>query len=358
MSTQEPVIITPIPAPAAVPNGDSHVAASASGASIKSTFIPVSVPNGSGGSHPKKAHSASGFSVAGAAHKDLINRGVYRSNTLGTSTFIGLRALDPLLQFALLRGTSTTRPWGEALLSRLGIASIPLIDHALITSPDTDISTTLLFPSHPGRHTLGSFLGLPTPRLILLLMATGSSLKQIFWLLRTSREEFTPSAAITVSVYNTLVNSLASLLLLAVPTSASLSPSRISLPFPYLGTLTLPLPMAVGSALYISGLTIETAAEIHRKRFKDNPSNKGAICDTGLWSKARHVNYAGYTLWRTGYALAAGGWIAGALVAAWHGWVFATRSIGLMDEYMSGRYKEKWVKYKEEVPWKMFPFIY
>lgn len=189
-------------------------------------------------------------------------------------------------------------------------------------------------------------------------MATGSSIKQIFWLLRTSREEFTPSTAVSVSIYNTLVNSLASLLILAIPTSASLYPTRVSIPFPYLGTLTLPLPMAIGTAMYISGISIETASEIHRKKFKDKPSNEGEICDTGLWAKARHVNYAGYTLWRTGYALAAGGWIAGAVVAAWHGWVFAKRSIGLMDDYMTSKYKEKWEKYKKDVPWKLVPLFY
>ncbi|KAM7186164.1 Protein of unknown function (DUF1295) domain containing protein [Naviculisporaceae sp. PSN 640] len=384
MSTHEPVVAAgPAPVVTPAPNGSSHIA---NGGQTKPTISTPDTdtdhPDGSirphhanGGthanesthangkthasSHHKKSHSSS---LAAAAKKDLITRGVYRSNPLGTSTFIGLRALDPLLQFGLLGGFGTTpgHAWGESILSRLGIPSIPLIDHALTTTPDIDISrataTSVLFPSSSSPSNKLSIL--PTPRLIIFLMATGSSIKQIFWLLRTSKEEFTPSAAISVSIYNTLVNSLASLLILAIPTSASLSPTRISLPFPYLGTLTLPLPMALGTAMYISGLAIETASEIHRKKFKDDPKNKGEICDTGLWAKARHVNYAGYTLWRTGYALAAGGWIAGALVAGWHGWVFAKRSIGLMDEYMSGRYKEKWEKYKKDVPWKLVPFVY
>ncbi|KAM7216260.1 hypothetical protein V8F06_008379 [Rhypophila decipiens] len=340
-----------------IPNGSNKTGSNGSipNGSNKTEHNGTAVPNGS---HHKKSSSPTAASISGALHKDLITRGVYKSNPLGTSTFVGLRALDPLLQFGLLGGSGLS--WGESILSRLGIPAIPFIDHALTITPDIDISSTILFPSSPSLSptSLGGLLGLPTPRLIIFLMATGSSLKQIFWLLYTSREEFTPSAAITVSVYNTLVNSLASLLLIAIPTSASLAPSRISIPLPVFGTFTLPLPMAIGSALYISGMSIETASEVHRKKFKDKPKNKGEVCTTGLWSKARHVNYAGYTLWRTGYALAAGGWIAGGLVAAWHVWGFAYRSIGLMDEYMSGRYKEKWEAYKKDVPWKLVPGIY
>ena len=110
--------------------------------------------------------------------------------------------------------------------------------------------------------------------------------------------------------------------------------------------------------LYIAGIGLETVSEIKRKHFKEDPHNKGQICDTGLWGKARHINYGGYTIWRTGYALAAGGWVAGAAVGAWHYWNFAYRSIDLMDEYMSGKYKEKWAKYKKDVPWKLFPGVY
>ncbi|KAK3318865.1 hypothetical protein B0H66DRAFT_582357 [Apodospora peruviana] len=277
------------------------------------------------------------------AAKDLINRGVYKSNPLGTSTFVGLRALDPLLQFQLLR-----HGYGEALLSSLNITPLSRIESTLLSRSVSDVDLSLL----------SSSIGLPLPRLILLLMATGSSIKQIFWLLRTSKEEFPVSAALSVSAYNTVVNSLASLLLLAASTSSALATPTLVIPIPYLGTASLSLPTAVGSMLYITGMYVEASSEIKRKNFKDDPKNKGKICDQGLWGKARHVNYAGYTLWRTGYALAAGGWIAGAAFAAWHYWTFAYRSIGLMDEYMSGRYKEQWDRYKVEVPWKLFPGVY
>jgi steroid 5-alpha reductase family enzyme len=63
----------------------------------------------------------------------------------------------------------------------------------------------------------------------------------------------------------------------------------------------------VGVGLFIAGMLIEIVAEESRKHFKANPSNKGKIDDTGLWSIVRHPNYVGYTLWRSSIMLAAVG---------------------------------------------------
>jgi steroid 5-alpha reductase family enzyme len=59
-----------------------------------------------------------------------------------------------------------------------------------------------------------------------------------------------------------------------------------------------------GVGLFIAGMLMEILAEESRKRFKANPSNKGKIDDTKLWSIVRHPNYAGYTLWHSGLLLA------------------------------------------------------
>lgn len=257
---------------------------------------------------------------------DLITRGVYRSNPVGTATFIGLRALDLPLQYQIL-----AHGWGESLVNKLGQYTIPLTPWA------TSLTT------------------LPLPRQILLFMATGSTLKQIYWLLFLSKEEFPASAAIPVSIYNTLVNSLNSLLLVTAATSAaSLSPT---LHIPGIEQ-TLSLPVVLGTVMYVTGILTETVSEIQRKTFKDDPKNKGKICNTGMWGWARHANYAGYTVWRSGYCLAAGGWFAAAGMAAWHAWTFYKRSIPILDDYMSDRYGEQWKKYKADVPYMLFPGIY
>ena len=110
--------------------------------------------------------------------------------------------------------------------------------------------------------------------------------------------------------------------------------------------------------MYISGMAIETLTERTRKKFKDDEKNDGKLCREGLWNKARHINYGGYTLWRAGYAMAAGGWIPALGVAAFHIWHFVSRSTVFMSEYMQSRYGEQWEKYKKEVPYLLIPGIY
>lgn len=267
---------------------------------------------------------------------DLIARGVKGPSPLGTSTFIGLRALDPLLQYSIL-----AHGLGTGFLAKLGISTIPL-SAAVVTRTGFKIIDQL---------------GLPLERLILLGMAVGSATKQIFWLTYISQEEFQPKPAVIVSAFNSLCNSANSLLLLTTATSAALSTKPLTVPVP--GTRAkLSLPVAVGTVLYILGILLETGSELQRKSFKDKPEHKGKLCREGLWSWARHINYTGYTLWRGGYALAAGGWVAGTAVVAFHVHNFIGNGIVSLDYYMSRRYKDQWGRYKEDVKWKLVPWIY
>lgn len=265
---------------------------------------------------------------------DLISRGVYRSNPLGTATFIGLRALDPLLQYEIL-----AKGLGEGILSAVGLAAVPIGAASL----------------HAGGALLDR-LGLPLPRAIILGMAVGSAAKQIFWLTYLSREEFPVSAALPVCFYNTFVDSANSLLAVTAATTAALA-SGPDVPVPFTGR-AVSLPIAVGAVMYVAGIAVETIAEIQRKRFKDQPENKGKVCRTGLWSLARHINYGGYVMWRTGYALAAGSWPAALVMAAFQSHDFATRAVVVMDDYMGSRYSDQWKQYKSDVQWVLFPGLY
>jgi steroid 5-alpha reductase family enzyme len=182
-------------------------------------------------------------------------------------------------------------------------------------------------------------------------MSAAASLKQIFWLLAIGREELTPGASAAVGIFNGAFNSLNALLFLWSATS----------PFSSFSTslgLPLPAPMLAGAALFTLGIALETLPEIQRKRFKENPANKGKVCDAGVWGWVRHPNYGGYALWRTGYALAAGGLAFGLVMGAWQMWHFATDSVVFMDEYMQKRYGEQWEGHKKRVRWLLVPGIY
>jgi len=246
-----------------------------------------------------------------AAHEkspyDLINRGVKRPNLLGTSIFVGFRALDPLLQYGIL-----THQVGSSLLGKVGLQQLPM---GLGTNTGTVIDK----------------LGLSPYRLILLAMATGSAVKQIYWLLFTAEEEFPASAAVPVVIYNTLFNSVNSLIFTCALSSASLSSNET---FPQ-------TPLIVGSVLYATGILTETIAEIQRRNFKRDPKNKGKAYTGGLWSIARHINYTGYSFWRGGYSLAAGGWGWGTFVLSFLLADFNFRAIPVLDEYCSSRVSDE-----------------
>lgn len=261
--------------------------------------------------------------MASDDHKQFIQRGSYGSNPLGTATFVGLRSLDPILQYQILTH-------GTAIVSKLGLTALPSLSGLSLAS-------------------------LPLPSQIILGMAAGSAAKQVFWLLYLSNEEMVPGTAVGVSIYNSLVNSIMSLLLITASSSAVLARPSVAIPFT---SRTLSLPIALGTVLYAVGIAAETVAEVQRKRFKDDPANKGKVCAAGLWSWVRHPNYGAYSVWRTGYALAAGSWPAAALVAAWHGYTFVANSIPELDGYMSGRYAEQWWQYKKDVPYLLFPGIF
>lgn len=269
-------------------------------------------------------------------NKDLIRRGVKQPSPLGTASFVGLRALDPLLQYQIL-----AHGLGTGFLARLGLSTVHL-STAVITRTGIKLIDQL---------------GLPLERLVLLGMAVGSAAKQIFWLTYLSQEEFPVKSAVIVSVYNTFCNSFNSLLLLTAATSAALWTKPFTVPVPG-SSSRLSLPVVLGTAMYVVGMILETGSEMQRKSFKSKPENKGKLCREGMWSWARHINYGGYTLWRGGYALAAGGWIAGAVFASLQAWHFTQNGMVSLDYYMSRRYKDQWGRYKEDVTWKLVPGVY
>jgi protein-S-isoprenylcysteine O-methyltransferase Ste14 len=242
-------------------------------------------------------------SSAGKTHKNkLILRGIKQSSPLGTGLFLGLRTLDPLLQYGILAKGIASRA-----IHKLGGKTLP-------QGPPVMTGTFL------------DGLALSPYRLILLGMAAGSALKQNYWLVAICQEQFPPLSAIEVSVFNAVFNSVNSLLFTCSLTSASTNGEH----FPQ-------TPLLVGATLYAVGIFTETFSEWQRLQFKKKSANKGKVYTGGLFSLARHINYAGYTMWRAGYALAAGGWTWGAIVGAFFSYNFISDGIPELNRYCQER---------------------
>lgn len=256
---------------------------------------------------------------------DLAERGVQGSSPLGTSTFVGLRAIEPLFQRWLL----LTSPLTTTILPTLGFHGP--------------------FPPPPANHltstNLVTTLGLDlTPfQTLIFLMSVVAAAKQIFWILTTSKEKMSAPSAVIISIFNT-ANNMVNTLLFSL---AAVNP-----------TYSSPWNMYVGLALFTVGILVEPIAEVQRKRFKDDARNAGKPYSGGLFGLARSINYGAYTIWRTGFALASGGPIWAAVVASFFFWDFSTRAIPVMDKYCSRRYGRQWEEVKEKVPYKLIPWLY
>ena len=235
-----------------------------------------------------------------AKRSELVSRGRKNASPLGSSVLVGLRLLDPFFQHAIL-----VQGLGSSLILALGGRVIP---------QGTPIPN----------------LGVSPHQLVILLMAAGSSLKQIWWLLVVSQEEMPVGAAVAISLLNTVLNLSNTLLFMWDATSTALSPALSESGFPS-------SPVLVGGTLYTVGILIEAFSELQRYRFKRDPDNKGKLYTGGLFSLARHANYGGYTLWRAGYATASGGWTYGAVIAGLFFYDFASRAIPILDDYCGSR---------------------
>jgi len=257
-------------------------------------------------------------------HHDMIQRGIKDPSPVGTATFIGLRLLDPLLQYGIL-----AKGWGSSTLHALGLETLPA---GAPTTTGTPIDA----------------LGLSPYRLILLAMSAATAAKHAWWVSGPRQERFDVGAALIVAAYNAAANSANALAFTTQALSASLAGDGA---FPQ-------VPLVLGAALFVVGLAVEVVAEAQRARFKADPKNKGRPFTGGLFAYARHVNYTGYTLWRAGYALAAGGWVWAAGTVLLHGSDFALRAVPALSDYCERTYGEEWLRYTQQTPYKLIPYVY
>lgn len=249
----------------------------------------------------------------------MTSRGQRHSSPLGTTIFVGLRALDGFVLQRALQVINPVPGW----FMKLGWA-IP---------PSPPSGGAILASSS---HALTPF------QTVIWVMSIGSALKQIYWVLFTSKEPFNADLAVGVSIFNTVFNSINTLAFSLASVNSTWSESAIYTAIP----------------IYTAGILIELVSEIQRRRFKDDPKNDGKPYSDGLFGLARSINYFGYTLWRGAFALAGGGWVWGTFVAAFFAWDFTNRAIPALDRYCSHRYGAQWVEVKKKVPYRFCPGVY
>lgn len=112
----------------------------------------------------------------------------------------------------------------------------------------------------------------------------------------------------------------------------------------------------VGIGLFVFGSYLNTWSEIQRKRFKDNPDNKGKLFMGGLFRYARHINYFGDTLWVAGWAMATRNpWSAVIAIALTAGFIFFF--IPSLSGHLERKYGDQYDEWAETTK-KFVPFVY
>ena len=60
--------------------------------------------------------------------------------------------------------------------------------------------------------------------------------------------------------------------------------------------------------IFVAGLSLHVLADHSKYLFRKDAKSKGKVYTGGVWGVVRHPNFLGFTIWRTAFATAAGGW--------------------------------------------------
>lgn len=237
--------------------------------------------------------------------RDYVTR-TKASSPLGTSIFVGLRLLDPPLIYSVL-----AHGLASHLITALGLSS-------------------------PSTSSRVNFLGLAPLQTVIFLMATGSSIKHIYWILCVSEQQMPAGTASFFGSLEVILDLLNSLLfqIASHPSSGIRSWTFVA-----------------GISLYGMGLFVETVSEIQRRNFKRKPANRGKPYSNGLFAWARNINYGGHTLWKSGFALVSGGWVWAAVIGGAYFYDFATRGVPVLDQYCQKRVGLRLNKWMRMLTW-------
>lgn len=243
----------------------------------------------------------------------------------GAGLMAGLRAAEPFFQFQLIK-----HGYAASLLRTLKVDP----RHAL--GP----ATWAVRPF--SRFNLA---GLNETTSVVLGMMSIAAIRHVYWALAQRPYYMHPGAGIGVAVYNGLVNLVNTLVLVYTCSKTPLSAQALG------------WKQYLGLALFAAGIAAEVLPEDMRRSFKQKPENKGKLYTEGAFGVIRHPLFLGYSLWRTGVALATGSVINGVAQLGFQIAYFAFFAIPQLDGHMSSRYKDKWDDYKQKVPHALVPYL-
>lgn len=221
---------------------------------------------------------------------------------------------------------------GNLIFTILRIVDLPLQYHLIHSWLGLDIVRKLGGTSISPPPTIpATVLGLSPYHSLIWGLAAGASLKQIYWCLLVCDNAFEPGFSTTVAMYNTALNTFNTLLSLWVLSS---NHSNASTWTELLTSTPNKSTIPIGVGLYVLGILTEWWCEVQRKRFKQNPENKGKLYAGGLFGLARNINYGGYTLWRVGYSIVCAGLPWGVAVGMFLFGDFAGRAVPYLETYL------------------------
>lgn len=177
---------------------------------------------------------------------------------------------------------------------------------------------------------------------VIWAMAIAAALKQVIWAVLVGHEPMFVNDALFVAFGHSAADTVNVLL-------ASLASSNPT---------WRPVYVQVAIFVFAAGILVELTSEVQRKNFKARSENQGKLYTGGLFSLARSVNYFGYLLWRTAFALAGGGIVFGVFTFIMGIRGVTYNQIPSMEDYLSRKYGKQWEAAKNKVPYCLIPYVY
>lgn len=261
-------------------------------------------------------------------------RGEYGGSSIGAAFFVVVRIAVPIISYSLLAPPSSRLSVFRRFPGMLPCTAAPAGNLAIPFIP------TLVL------NTMQATLGLQPYPAMILLGATLPTFSFIAYNTLWRRERFPmrgQGGSLQVTTQVNLIDVLHSVLYVY---TASQNPTWSPSYFKW-------TPIA-----FFIGLVLHVWSDHGKYLFRKDARNKGKVYTGGLWGIIRHPNFLGFTIWRTAFATAAGGWAFGWSMLLGFIYLFHATSIPILEVYMKGKYGKQWDVVTEKVRWKFIPGLW